>query len=140
MAKELYTRTNQNIFLAGQALEARRKAEAKANLEAREEEAAKIKDFYDEYFAVLDLTEEFYVETIDRIIYDELLLGKPSRQSERELKTIITNLYQDGAEAVVLGCTELGMIVDTKANVLPIYDSTEIHADAGVDWILDAQS
>ena len=41
-----------------------------------------------------------------------------------------------GADAVVLGCTELGMIVDTKANILPIYDSAEIHADAGVECIM----
>lgn len=79
-----------------------------------------------------------FVETLDRIIYDELLLGKASRQAEREMKTIITNLEQDGAEAVVLGCTELEMIVDVDANVLPIYDCTRIHAEAAVDWILGA--
>ncbi len=77
-----------------------------------------------------------FVETLDRVIYDELLKGKVSRQAERELKTIITNLEQDGAEAVVLGCTELEMIVDVDANVLPIYDCTRIHAEAAVDWML----
>ena len=80
-----------------------------------------------------------FVDTLDRIIYDELLLGKATRQSERELKTIITNLEQDGAEAVVLGCTELEMIVPITANVLPIYDCTRIHAEAAVDWIMGAQ-
>lgn len=79
-----------------------------------------------------------FVETLDRIIYDELLLGKATRQAERELKTIIANLEQDGAEAVVLGCTELEMVVDVDANVLPIYDCTRIHAEAAVDWILEA--
>ena len=77
-----------------------------------------------------------FVETIDRIIYDELMQGKASRQAERELKTILTNLAQDGAQAVVLGCTELEMVVDVDANVLPIYDCTRIHAEAAVDWIL----
>lgn len=76
------------------------------------------------------------VELLDRIIYDELMLGKAARQSERELKTILTNLGQEGAEAVVLGCTELEMIVDVDANVLPIYDCTRIHAQAAVEWIL----
>jgi aspartate racemase len=76
------------------------------------------------------------VKDLDRIIYDELMLGQVKRESERTLKTIITEIDQEGIKAVVLGCTELCMIVDTKANVLPIYDSTEIHADAGVDWIL----
>ena len=76
------------------------------------------------------------VQDLDRIVYEELMHGLVKRDSERKLKTIITEIDQDGIKAVVLGCTELCMIVDTKANVLPIYDSTEIHADAGVDWIL----
>ena len=62
--------------------------------------------------------------------------GKASRQAERVLKTMITNLAQDGAQAIVLGCTELEMIVDVDANVLPIYDCTRIHAEAAADWIL----
>ncbi len=76
------------------------------------------------------------VKDLDRIIYDELMHGIVKRDSERTLKTIITEIDQEGIKAVVLGCTELSMLVDTKANVLPIYDSTEIHADAGVEWIL----
>ena len=77
-----------------------------------------------------------FVDTLDRIIYDELLLGKATRQSEREFKTILTNLQQDGAEAVVLGCTELEMIVDVDATVLPVYDCTRIHAETAAAWIL----
>ena len=77
-----------------------------------------------------------FVDTLDRIIYEELMVGKASRQSQRELKTILTNLSQDGARAVVLGCTELEMIVDVDANVVPIYDCTRIHAEAAADWIL----
>ena len=80
-----------------------------------------------------------FVDTLDRIIYDELLLGKATRQSERDLKTILTNLAQDGAEAVVLGCTELEMVVDVDANVLPIYDSTQIHCEEAVDWLLGGE-
>lgn len=76
------------------------------------------------------------VEILDKIIYGELVIGKASRQAERELKTIITNLEQEGAEAIVLGCTELEMVVDVDANVLPIFDCTRIHADAAVNWIL----
>lgn len=76
------------------------------------------------------------VETLDRIIYDEVIVGKATRQAERELKTMLTSISQDGAEAVVLGCTELEMVVDVDANVLPIYDSTRIHAEAAVDWVM----
>lgn len=73
---------------------------------------------------------------LDHIIYDELLLGKASRQSEREVKSIIVHSKQAGAQAIVLGCTELDMIVDVDANVLPIYDGTRIHAEAAARWIL----
>lgn len=76
------------------------------------------------------------VEEIDRIIYEELMEGKVVRESERTMKTFLTNIAKEDVQAVVLGCTELEMIVDTKANVLPIYDGTEIHAQAAVDWIM----
>jgi aspartate racemase len=76
------------------------------------------------------------VETLDRIIYDELMLGKATRQSERELKSMITMMEQEGAEGIVLGSTELEMIVDVDANVLPIFDCTAIHAERAVEWIL----
>ena len=76
------------------------------------------------------------VETLDRIIYDELVLGKVSRDAQRALKTMITVKEQEGAEAIVLACTELELIVDVDANVLPIYDSTRIHAEKAAEWIL----
>ncbi|MBP6441910.1 MAG: amino acid racemase [Sphingorhabdus sp.] len=80
------------------------------------------------------------VKELDRIIYDELMHGVVKRDSERTLKTLITEIDQEGIKAIVLGCTELSMVIDTKANVLPIYDSAEIHADAGVDWILGSHA
>jgi aspartate racemase len=76
------------------------------------------------------------VAEIDRIIYEELMMGQATRASERVLKTLITNIAKENVEALVLACTELVLIVDPKANILPIYDSTEIHADAAVEWIL----
>jgi aspartate racemase len=76
------------------------------------------------------------IETLDRIIYDELIVGKATRDAERALKTMITVKEQDGAEAIVLACTELEMVVDVDANVLPIYDSTRIHAEEAAKWIL----
>lgn len=76
------------------------------------------------------------VEQLDRIIYDELMLGRASRDAQRALKTMITRKEQDGAEAIVLACTELEMVVDVDANVLPIFDSARIHCEAAVDWIM----
>lgn len=76
------------------------------------------------------------VDALDRVIYGELIEGRATRQAERICKTIITNLAQDGARAIVLGCTELEMVVPVDANVLPIYDCTRIHAEAAAEWIL----
>lgn len=76
------------------------------------------------------------VDAIDTIIYDELMRGIINKASERAMKTWLTNYDQRDVDAVALACTELAMIVDTDANVLPIYDSTRLHAMDGVDWIL----
>jgi aspartate racemase len=75
-------------------------------------------------------------QEIDRIIFDELVRGTVSRVSQRTLKTCLTVMGQARNQAVILGCTELVMLVDPGANVLPIYDTTAIHAQAAVEWIL----
>ena len=80
-----------------------------------------------------------FVETLDQVIYGELMQGKATRHAQRELKSMIVELQRDGAQAIVLGCTELEMVVDIDANVLPIYDCTRIHAEAAVEWILGAE-
>jgi aspartate racemase len=79
------------------------------------------------------------VEILDKLIYDELMIGKVTRDAERELRTIITKKQQDGAKGIVLACTELDLVVDVDANVLPIFDSTRIHSRAAADWILSAE-
>lgn len=75
-------------------------------------------------------------EDLDNIIYEQLMVGKATRDAERTLKTIITIKEKAGAQAVVLACTELEMIVDVDANILPIYDSARIHAEKAAQWIL----
>jgi aspartate racemase len=77
------------------------------------------------------------VELLDGIIYKELMLGRVTRDAERALKTIITMKDKAGADAIVLACTELELVVDTDANVLPVFDSTDIHCRAAADWILE---
>ncbi|MFB0613259.1 aspartate/glutamate racemase family protein [Aurantiacibacter poecillastricola] len=76
------------------------------------------------------------VETLDRIIYEELMIGKASKDARRALRSMFTNLQKEGAQAVILACTELEMVVDVDANILPIYDCTAIHADAAAQWII----
>jgi aspartate racemase len=56
--------------------------------------------------------------------------------SQRTLKTCLTTLSQARQQAVILGCTELVMLVDPAANVLPVYDTTALHAQAAVEWML----
>jgi aspartate racemase len=80
--------------------------------------------------------EEESICEVNRIIFEELAAGRVVRNSQRKLKTLITELAKQKVEAVVLGCTELVLAVDVRANVLPVYDSTEIHARACVDWML----
>lgn len=76
---------------------------------------------------------------IDRIIFEELAKGHVSRISQRTLKTCLTNMAQAKCQAVILGCTELVMLVDPGANVLPVYDTTALHAAAAVEWILSEE-
>ena len=80
-----------------------------------------------------------WTREVDRIIFEELATGRVVRDSQRKLKTLITELAKRKAQAVVLGCTELVFAVDVRANVLPVYDTTAIHARACVEWMLAEQ-
>ena len=74
-------------------------------------------------------------QEIDRIIFEELAKGLVTRSSQRRLKTCLTEMGQARQQAVVLACTELVLLVDPVANVLPVYDTTALHAKAAVEWI-----
>ncbi|MCA1653035.1 MAG: aspartate/glutamate racemase family protein, partial [Sphingomonadales bacterium] len=94
------------------------------------------RDAYEQRGIVLhELTAEWQRE-VDRIIYEELAAGRVVRESQRKLKTLCTELAKAKVQAVVLGCTELVLAVDNWANVLPVYDTTAIHARAAVEWML----
>ncbi len=75
-------------------------------------------------------------DELNRIIYEELMVGKARKDSERTLKSMFSRLENDGAKAIVLANTELELLVDVNANVLPIYDCMRIHADAAAKWII----
>jgi aspartate racemase len=77
-----------------------------------------------------------WTSEVDRIIFEELAAGRVVRDSQRKLKTLITELAKLKVQAVVLGCTELVLAVDVRANVVPVYDTTAIHARAAVEWML----
>ena len=83
--------------------------------------------------------DEPWIREVDRIIFEELAVGRVVRDSQRKLKTLITELAKQRVQAVVLACTELVLAVDVRANVIPVYDTTEIHAGAAVEWMLADQ-
>lgn len=73
---------------------------------------------------------------IDKIVYEDLSTGKVTRAAERYMKSELTDIAKGNVQAAILACTELEMVVDVRANVLPIYDGTTIHAMAGVEFAL----
>lgn len=78
-------------------------------------------------------------QEIDRIIFEELARGQVTRNAQRRLKTCLTNMSQARHQAAILGCTELVMLVDPGATVLPVYDTTALHAKAAVEWLLEGE-
>ena len=62
------------------------------------------------------------------MIYDELCLGIINDASRKEFVRIIESLKSVGAEAVILGCTEIGLLIKQEDSLLPVYDTTQIHA------------
>jgi aspartate racemase len=97
------------------------------------------RDRYRERGIVLHTIAPDWVREVDRIIFDELAAGRVVRDSQRKLKTLITELAKQKVQAIVLGCTELGLAIDARANVLPVYDSCALHARAAVEWMVGEQ-
>lgn len=69
------------------------------------------------------------IADVNRIIYDELCLGDIRESSKQIYLTVIDDLKNAGAEAVILGCTEIGLLVKQSDIALPLYDTTVIHAE-----------
>ena len=70
------------------------------------------------------------ITNLNGIIYEELCLGIVRDESRRIYVDAITRLQARGAEAVILGCTEIGMLIDDSVSPLPTYDTTDLHAKA----------
>jgi aspartate racemase len=73
---------------------------------------------------------------IHRVIFEELVLGKVEPKSRQAYREIIARQVADGAQAVILGCTELPMLVKPEDSAVPLFDTTQIHALAAVDLAL----
>ena len=74
------------------------------------------------------------------VIYQELCLGEINDQSAAEYLRIIDDLVEQGAEAVILGCTEIGMLVKQEDTDVKLFDTTLIHAQKAVEWALKDDS
>lgn len=73
---------------------------------------------------------------IHQVIYQELCLGKITAESKAEYLRIIHSLAEQGAEAVILGCTEIGLLVQQVDTSVKLFDTTTIHAQAAVEFAL----
>jgi len=73
---------------------------------------------------------------VHEIIYRELVLGQVRPESRQAYREIIARLVERGAEAVILGCTEIMLLVTDEDSPVPLFDTTTIHAIAAVDWAL----
>jgi aspartate racemase len=76
------------------------------------------------------------VEEVNRIIYDELCLGQIEESSKQAYLAIIDDLKNAGAEAVILGCTEIGLLVKQEDTDMPLFDTTVIHAQKAAEFAI----
>jgi aspartate racemase len=73
---------------------------------------------------------------IHRIIYEELILGQIRSDSRERYLAVIERLSAAGAEGIILGCTEIGLLIQPEHTPVPLFDTTRLHAIAAVDWAL----
>ncbi len=75
-------------------------------------------------------------DIVHRVIFGELCLGVVTEASRAEYRRVMAGLAARGAQAIVLGCTEISLLVGPDDSALPLFDTTELHARTAVDWAL----
>ncbi|MBR22560.1 MAG: aspartate/glutamate racemase [Leifsonia sp.] len=75
-------------------------------------------------------------EVVHRVIYEELVLGEVSERSRAEYRRIIAALVDRGAQGIVLGCTEIELLIEQHHVAVPLFPTTRLHAEAAVEWAL----
>ncbi len=76
-------------------------------------------------------------DTIHQVIFDELCQGRIEDVSRQRYLAIVDSLYTQGAQAVILGCTEIAMLVSQQDTEVPLYDTTALHVQRAVAWALN---
>ncbi len=99
-------------------------------------------DFYkgrltDKYGLEVIIPSAAEMEIVHSVIYHELCAGIIKSDSKQKYADIITRLVADGAQGVILGCTEIGLLVSQADSPVPLFDTTEIHARAAVEYALE---
>ena len=84
------------------------------------------------------IPEEDDIAFVNRVIYDELCLGVISEDSRRGYLAVIDKLAARGAQGVILGCTEIGLLIRQSDTALPVFDTTRIHAERAASLALEA--
>lgn len=74
------------------------------------------------------------IELVNDVIYQELCLGLVLEESRTQYQRIIQELKDRGAEADILGCTEIGLLIKPEDSSLPVFDTTLIHAEKAAQW------
>ena len=82
------------------------------------------------------IPDEAGVELVNRVIYDELCLGIIKEDSRQQFVSVIEDLRSRGAQGVILGCTEIGLLISQADTALPVFDTTKIHAEAAAAYAL----
>ena len=77
-------------------------------------------------------------ERVHQIIYQELCLGQVRDASRQAYLRVIAELGAQGAQAIILGCTEIGLLVQATDCALPLFDTTTLHARSAADWAMSA--
>lgn len=82
------------------------------------------------------IPDEQGVALVNRVIYDELCLGIIKEDSRQQFVSVIEDLHSRGAQGVILGCTEIGLLISQADTALPVFDTTKIHAEAAAAYAL----
>jgi len=77
------------------------------------------------------------MDKVHQVIYQELCRGVLADSSKRAYLSIMAQLVEDGAQVIVLGCTEIGLLVGKGDTDIPLYDTARLHAEAAVEWMLE---
>ncbi len=76
------------------------------------------------------------VDVVNRIVFEELCVGKINEKSRKIFQKIIEKMQKKGAEGVILGCTEIGLLIHQSDVSVPVFDTTVIHAKKAVQIAL----